>query len=51
MNRCINCPWCKVIYANGQWSYFGCTHEPNQGKWVVEIKDCPIVWNELGEDE
>ena len=38
---CDICKECKVVYANGQWSFLGCYHPPYRGKWVCEIKDCP----------
>ena len=41
MKRCENCQWCRKIYATGQWSFYGCTHAPYNGKWVAEVKDCP----------
>ena len=39
--RCDGCKHCKVIYANGGWSFLGCYHQPYHGKWVAKIKDCP----------
>ena len=39
--RCEGCEFCKPIYANGGWRFFGCHHQPYHGKWVAEIKDCP----------
>jgi len=40
--RCQDCNYCKHISA-GDWSFYGCQHEPYKGKWVVEIKDCPKI--------
>lgn len=37
--RCEGCTFCKRIYANGQWSFFGCHYPPYKGKWVATIKD------------
>ncbi len=38
---CDGCRDCRVVYANGQWSFLGCHHLPYRGKWVREIKICP----------
>lgn len=42
--RCKNCQYGKVV-SSGNWSFLGCYAEPYKGKWVVEIKDCPIGIN------
>ena len=39
--RCDGCEYCKVVYANGGWSFLGCYHQPYRCKWVANIKDCP----------
>ena len=39
--RCDKCEHCKVT-SSGSWSFFGCYCKPYRGKWVAEIKDCPI---------
>ena len=39
--RCDGCEFCKAVYANGNWSFYGCYCPPYRGKWVAEIKDCP----------
>lgn len=39
--RCDGCNYCKIIQANGGWSFYGCFYKPYKGKWVAEIKDCP----------
>ena len=41
--RCEGCTFCKRVYANSQWSFFGCHYPPYKGKWVAEIKDCPKI--------
>lgn len=38
---CEKCKMSKIVYANGQWNFIGCYHEPYRGKWVCEIKECP----------
>ena len=38
---CDECHDCRVVYANGQWSFLACYHSPYRGKWVREIKTCP----------
>ena len=39
--RCDGCKYCKLVHANGGFSFYGCHHKPYRGKWVAEIKDCP----------
>lgn len=45
--RCDGCEHCKTVTATGQWEFFGCYCKPYRGKWVAEIKECPLK----GEDE
>ena len=40
---CDSCKDCRVVYANGQWSFLGCYYPPYRGKWVQEIKKCPKI--------
>lgn len=40
--RCDGCRDCRIVYANSGWSFYGCYHNPYHGKWVAEIKNCPI---------
>lgn len=40
--RCHPCEYAKPIVASGQWFALGCFAPPYKGKWVAEIKDCPI---------
>ena len=47
--RCEGCRHCRTVYANGGWSFRGCYHEPFHGKWVNEIRNCPIYDAEEGE--
>ena len=49
--RCEGCRDCRTVYANGGWSFRGCYHEPYHGKWVGEIRDCPIYHEELEDDK
>ena len=39
--RCDGCKHCKLVHANGGFSFYGCHHKPYRGKWVAEIKNCP----------
>ncbi len=39
--RCKGCEYGRGVTAAG-WSFLGCYHEPYKGKWVTEIKDCPM---------
>jgi hypothetical protein len=48
--RCDGCGDCRTVYATGGWSFLGCYHKPYHGKWVCEIRDCPI-YHEAEEDE
>lgn len=41
--RCNPCKYAKVVVATGQWSFLGCHCDPYMGKWVAEIKECPLV--------
>lgn len=42
--RCANCEYARVV-SGGGWSFLGCYRKPYKGKWVAEIKDCPIGRN------
>ena len=48
--RCDGCKYCKVVHANGGFSFYGCHHKPYRGKWVAEIKDCPKATREREND-
>ena len=39
--RCDDCKYKRLVYANGQFSFYGCYHKPYTGKWLAEIKNCP----------
>lgn len=39
---CKFCNNCKEVRANGGFVFFGCYHKPYKGKWIAEIKDCPL---------
>ena len=49
--RCRRCDFARCIVANGQFMFLGCTHPPYEGKWVVEIKDCPKDAKKGGETD
>lgn len=38
---CAKCEHCRKVYAQDQWSFWGCYHEPYHGKWIAQIKFCP----------
>lgn len=41
-NRCESCKFATRISARmSNWSFIGCIHEPYEGKWIAEIKECP----------
>lgn len=45
MNKKKNCEKCgfgKIVYAQDGFSFIGCHCEPYRGKWVREIKECPL---------
>lgn len=39
--RCRNCIDAHIVPSTGGFMFLGCYHEPYNGKWVAEIKDCP----------
>lgn len=49
--RCDGCKYQRRAYAGDQFSFYGCYHKPYHGKWVAEIKDCPIEGGEQDEQE
>ena len=49
--RCEGCEFCKRVHANGNWSFFGCYHQPYRGKWVAQIENCPKLSKENDNDE
>jgi len=42
MMKCTNCKHAKLVYGTGGWSFRACYCEPYKGKWVAEIKECPL---------
>lgn len=40
--KCESCKYSRDIYAQDGFLFIGCTHEPYKGKWVKEIKNCPM---------
>ena len=38
---CATCEHCSKVIATGNWSFFGCRHEPYKGKMCSEIEKCP----------
>ena len=44
--RCKGCKHCRGLSA-GNFSFYACFHKPYRGKWVVEIKDCPMCGAKL----
>lgn len=49
--RCRPCKYARVVFAQDQFMFLGCYHEPYRGKWVAEIKDCPKKLNKEKKDE
>lgn len=42
--KCLEgCEYCKPVYSTGGWRFYGCFAKPYNGKWVSEIKDCPLI--------
>ena len=39
--QCEFCEFAKWIDKWGDKKVLGCKHEPYQGKWIAEIKECP----------
>ncbi|MCX4271893.1 MAG: hypothetical protein OSJ71_06490 [Acetatifactor sp.] len=44
--RCQDCEHRKRVYAQNNFTFWGCYHRPYTGKRVAEIKDCPKKENE-----
>ncbi|MFA9464070.1 MAG: hypothetical protein ACERKN_07225 [Velocimicrobium sp.] len=44
--RCKGCKDARRVSASQGFSFLGCYHEPNKGKNVTEIKDCPKTMQE-----
>lgn len=40
--RCKPCKYGRVVTGVDGFMMLGCHCEPYRGKWVAEIKDCPI---------
>lgn len=41
--RCDGCKYCRIVRCNDGFEFYGCYHRPYRGKWVVTIKNCPVV--------
>ena len=41
MKNCGRCDSCKCLNAQDGWEFYGCFHEPYNGKWIAEIEECP----------
>lgn len=41
LGRCNPCEYAERVKAQDGFTFLGCKHEPYNGKWVAEIKDCP----------
>ena len=42
-NNNKECEYCHMISAQDGWKFRGCFHSPYKGKFISEIKECPIV--------
>ena len=49
--NCEFCKSCKGVTAYDGFKFRGCFHEPYKGKWIVEVKECPLKDKELLEVE
>lgn len=45
MEKCNGCQFARKIGA-GNWYFIGCTHDPYKGKWIAELKSCPLIEDE-----
>lgn len=55
-SRCEGCEYRRKVYAQNNYSFYGCYHHPYIGKRVAEIKECPkaevikwLKWKNLKE--
>lgn len=39
--RCDGCKYRRRVYAQNNYSFYGCYHTPHVGKRVAEIESCP----------
>ena len=40
--HCRGCEYIRRIGSAGEeWTFMGCIHPPNEGKWIAEIEKCP----------
>lgn len=42
-NNNKECEHCRIITAQDGWKFRGCFFPPYRGKFIREIKECPIV--------
>ena len=43
MEECASCKHSRIVTANGNFKFRGCYCKPYKGKWVKEIKECPLI--------
>lgn len=41
-NNNKECEYCKGITAQDGWRFRGCFFPPNKGKYVADVKECPL---------
>ena len=39
--RCKGCNYCKKVREQNKWWFYGCYCRPYNGKWIIEIENCP----------
>ena len=45
-DRCKNCEFYRSVFELNAWGAKGCYHEPYHGKYILEIKECPMQGGE-----
>ena len=41
-SRCEKCEHKRLVRAQDGWEFYGCFCLPYKGKWIAQIKECPL---------
>lgn len=41
-NVCMDCIHSSFVYSGRNFRFIGCFCEPYKGKWVAELRECPL---------
>lgn len=36
------CEYCHGVKAQDGWRFRGCFYHPNKGKYIADVKECPL---------